>query len=109
VVDDTITLEDVDDKRRLVENQELMIPVIDLDRLRQGLTLYETMLFDFRLEGISDKEIAEKLKKNPDAVESALRRVLKKLRKNKNARLQQGQRLDEIIFQCRQPLMNFQE
>jgi RNA polymerase sigma-70 factor (ECF subfamily) len=79
VIDDTIAIEDVDAKKRWRGNQNSTTS-IDLERLRQGLTRDESILFDLKREGLTDREIARKLKRSQDAIESSWCRLKRKLR-----------------------------
>lgn len=78
VIDDTIAIEDVDTKKGC-ENQNWTTS-IDLERLRRGLTRDESILFDLKHEGLTDREIARKLKRGQDAIESSWCRLKRKLR-----------------------------
>jgi len=64
-----------------VENPPDTVFEIDQGRLRNELTRNENILLDFKYEGMTDREIAQRFGITVDAAESRWRRLMTKLRK----------------------------
>ena len=81
VFDEKTTVDDADNNRLLNESPEDWFLSADVDRLREGLSRSEAILFDMQREGMEDSQIARMLGKTTEAVESRWRRLKSKIRK----------------------------
>jgi RNA polymerase sigma factor (sigma-70 family) len=85
VIDDATNVDDADQNRRLEGKPQEWIPSVDLDILRDGLSDEERILYDLKRKGMTDRQIASMLDKSPEAIESRLRRLIRKLQEKTRA------------------------